>query len=493
MGPGNPAAQWAFLWPQWYDDILRRVRCRPGRLRLWQNSRQGLARSDYCLEPSSISPVSVLLTGLSFLLLTALAAFYSTAASSVRVVPRGRLQQLAADGKTAASELLWLSNRQSRFDATINLVSTTPSLLAATFLVWHYGRGLTHLTGGNQWVVVLFFTVIISMLVALIADYLPKLAAARMGEATALSFARPLRITAWFCWPLVWLLETPSRLFFRPISEDLALESPPVVTEADLKLQLDAAEQGGVLDEAEREMIHSIFDFGDTLVREIMVPRVYVVTANTSKTAEEVLDLALSAGLSRMPIYEDDIDHIRGIFYVKDAARAIRQDGQQVELRQMLRPAHFVPETKRVGELLREMRQTKTHLAIVIDEYGGTAGLVTIEDILEEIVGEIQDEFDSEEALIRQLSEREALVDALATLAQVNELLSLNLDAHDIDTVGGFVYTRLGRVPEAGDEVFADGARLTVVAVDRNRIKKIRVLTPVESIQNPAPLSQSTE
>ena len=174
-----------------------------------------------------------------------------------------------------------------------------------------------------------------------------------------------------------------------------------------------------------------------------------------------------------MPIYEEDIDHIRGIFYVKDAARAIRQDGQQVELRQMLRPAHFVPETKRVGELLREMRQTKTHLAIVVDEYGGTAGLVTIEDILEEIVGEIQDEFDSEEALIRQLSEREALVDALATLAQVNELLSLNLDSDDIDTIGGFVYTRLGRIPEAGDEVFADGARLTVVAVDRNRIKKI--------------------
>ena len=156
--------------------------------------------------------------------------------------------------------------------------------------------------------------------------------------------------------------------------------------------------------------------------------------------------------------------------------RALRQDsGQEVGLRQVLRPVHFVPETKRVAELLRDMRQSKTHLAIVVDEYGGTAGLVTIEDILEEIVGEIQDEYDTEEAPVRHLSEREAIVDALAPLGQVNELLSLRLDADDVDTIGGFVYDRLGRVPEPGDEVGADGVRLTVVAIDGNRIKKVRI------------------
>ena len=431
------------------------------------------------MEPSSISPVSLVLTGLSFLLLTALAAFYSAAETAVLTVPQGRLQQLADDGQRAASDLLWLTSQGNRFLATVKLALTTPILFATTLTVWQYGDWLAPLLGGDRWVAVVVLTTVATLLIVLLAKYVPRIAAAHIGEAAALAFARPLRITAWLCWPVVWLLDSLARPLFRPLGAARSPDTARVVTEEDLKLQVDAAEQGGVLDEAEREMIHSIFELGDTLIREIMVPRVYVVAASVDKTTEEALDLALAAGLSRMPVYEDDVDHVLGVFYVKDAARALRHNGGQVNLRQVLRPVHFVPETKRVEELLREMRQSRTHLAIVVDEYGGTAGLVTIEDILEEIVGEIQDEYDAEEAPVRQLSEREAIVDALAALGQVNELLSLQLDADDVDTVGGFVYDRLGRVPEPGDEVVADGVRLTVVAVDGNRIKKIRILRPV--------------
>ena len=434
------------------------------------------------MDPSSISPVSLALTGLIFLLLTALAAFFSAAETAVLTVPQGRLRQLAGEGQRAATDLLWLTNQGNRFLATVKLALTTPILFATTLIVWQYGDWLAPLLGGSQWIAVVIVTTIATLLVVLLAKYLPRIAAAHVGESTALVFARPLRVTAWLCWPLVWLLDTLARLLFRPLGAARVLDTVPVVTEEDLKFQVDAAERGGVLAETEREMIHSIFELDDTLVREIMVPRVYVVAASSDRAVQEVLDRALAAGLSRMPVYTDDMDHILGIFYVKDAVRALRQEGEQeVSLRQVLRPVHFVPETKRVAELLREMRQSKTHLAIVVDEYGGTAGLVTIEDILEEIVGEIQDEYDTEEAPVRHLSEREAIVDALAPLGQVNELLSLRLDADDVDTIGGFVYDRLGRVPEPGDEVVADGVRLTVVAIDGNRIKKVRILRPVPS------------
>ena len=434
------------------------------------------------MDPSSISPVSLVLTGLGFLLLTALAAFFSAAETAVLTVPQGRLRQLAGEGQRAATDLLWLTNQGNRFLATVKLALTAPILFATTLIVWQYGDWLTPLLGGSQWIAVVIMTTIATLLVVLLAKYVPRIAAAHVGEARALIFARPLRVTAWLCWPLVWLLDTLARLLFRPFGAARVLDTVPVVTEEDLKFQVDAAEQGGVLAETEREMIHSIFELDDTLVREIMVPRVYVVAASSDRAVQEVLDRALAAGLSRMPVYADDMDHILGVFYVKDAVRALRQEGEQeVNLRQVLRPVHFVPETKRVAELLREMRQSKTHLAIVVDEYGGTAGLVTIEDILEEIVGEIQDEYDTEEAPVRHLSEREAIVDALAPLGQVNELLSLRLDADDVDTIGGFVYDRLGRVPEPGDEVVADGVRLTVVAIDGNRIKKVRILRPVPS------------
>ena len=431
--------------------------------------------------PSSISPVSLALTGLIFLLLTALAAFFSAAETAVLTVPQGRLRQLAGEGQRAATDLLWLTNQGNRFLATVKLALTAPILFATTLIVWQYGDWLAPLLGGSQWIAVVIVTTIATLLVVLLAKYAPVLLLHTWASRRRWSLPAPPRhglavlaigVAARYL----------ARLLFRPFGAARVLDTVPVVTEEDLKFQVDAAERGGVLAETEREMIHSIFELDDTLVREIMVPRVYVVAASSDRAVQEVLDRALAAGLSRMPVYADDMDHILGVFYVKDAVRALRQEGEQeVNLRQVLRPVHFVPETKRVAELLREMRQSKTHLAIVVDEYGGTAGLVTIEDILEEIVGEIQDEYDTEEAPVRHLSEREAIVDALAPLGQVNELLSLRLDADDVDTIGGFVYDRLGRVPEPGDEVVADGVRLTVVAIDGNRIKKVRILRPVPS------------
>ncbi|HVG95405.1 MAG TPA: hemolysin family protein, partial [Chloroflexota bacterium] len=253
--------------------------------------------------------------------------------------------------------------------------------------------------------------------------------------------------------------------------------TPAAVTEAQIMLQVDVAEEEGVLEEDEGEMIRSIFEFGDTAAREVMVPRIDVKAVPETATLAESVDLAIVTGHSRIPVFRETIDDITGIFYVKDSLRFFREGRLDIRVREVMRQPHFVPETKKVDDLLSEMQSRRVHVAIIVDEYGGTAGLLTIEDILEEIVGEIQDEFDAEEAHVQQVSEHEVVVDALMTLDDVNDLLSLRLEEEDVDTLGGLVYSRLGRVPQQGDEVDDGGARLIVDEVEGNRINKVRIIT----------------
>jgi CBS domain containing-hemolysin-like protein len=212
------------------------------------------------------------------------------------------------------------------------------------------------------------------------------------------------------------------------------------------------------------------------VAREIMVPRIDMLAAEMSSTIGQIVDLAIEAGHSRIPIYDGSVDKVTGIFYLKDSLRFLRDQRRDVHVAVIMRPAYFVPESKKVDELLREMQQRRVHVAIVVDEYGGTAGLVTIEDILEEIVGEIQDEFDPEEVMVEHVSEHETIVDAIMTLDDVNDLLSVQLEDDDVDTLGGYVYAKLGRVPEEGDEVEAGSVHLVVQAVDGNRITRVRVV-----------------
>ena len=428
------------------------------------------------MDPPSISPGILGLTVVGFLLLLGIAAFFSAAEAALAALPFGRLQQLAADGHGAAASLVQLTEQDGRFRATTKIGLTLAILVANALALWQFGRWLVPVLGYNQWAAVLSVAVVAGTLTLLLGQYVPRIVATRSAESWALACARPLRLFSWLLWPFRLILDSGAGLLLRPFGLSAEPQPAPAITEADLKLQLDAAEEGGVLAEVEHDMIDSIFDFSDTLVREIMVPRLDIVAAEVSQTSESVLDLALSAGHSRIPVYEEDVDHILGIFYVKDAVLSLRRPGATVELRLLLRPVHFVPETKKVDDLLREMRQSKAHMAIAVDEYGGTAGVVTIEDILEEIVGEIQDEFDPDEVPVDHINDLEAVVDALVTLHQVNEVLALHLAAEDVETLGGYVYGRLGRAPVMGDEIVEeDGLRLIVAAVDGNRIKKVRI------------------
>jgi CBS domain containing-hemolysin-like protein len=289
-------------------------------------------------------------------------------------------------------------------------------------------------------------------------------------------YARSLAIPAAFTLLALRGLFAPLRRLAARLSPRADGRAAPLVDEAGLRTLVDAGEEGGAIEATEKEMIVSIFELHDTVVGEIMVPRPDMVAIPVTASLSEALNVILQAGYSRIPVYEGTIDHIVGVLYAKDLLRLLRDGIREASLRELLRPPYFVPEGKRIVDLLREMQQRRVHMAIVVDEYGGVAGLVTIEDILEEIVGEIQDEFDrSEEPLVLPLDERTYLFDGRVDLEEAERVLGVSLPSEGADTLAGYVYERLGRIPAAG-EVFTDqGLEFRVEEVLGRRIRKLRV------------------
>jgi len=252
-------------------------------------------------------------------------------------------------------------------------------------------------------------------------------------------------------------------------------EAASTVTEDELKSMVDASHEGGVLEQDERQMIYSIFALGDTLVREIMVPRIYITALDVSITLAEAVEALLKSGHSRAPVYEETVDNIIGLLYAKDLLQAWSEGGEVASLRALLRPVYFIPEAKKVDILLEEMQAEHVHMAIVVDEYGGIAGLVTMEDIVEEIVGEIQDEYDqSEELPFVQIGEGEYVFQGRIDLKDFNELMGCQLPMDEAETLGGYIYSEMGRVPSSGDSLSVEGMLLTVEQVSGRRIRKVR-------------------
>jgi CBS domain containing-hemolysin-like protein len=244
----------------------------------------------------------------------------------------------------------------------------------------------------------------------------------------------------------------------------------------ELKDLVDAGQRDGLLELGERRMIRSIFELGDTLAREIMVPRIDILALDVHTPLPEAVDALLKTGHTRVPVYQDTVDNVLGLLYVKDLLRVWREGDTSGSLRNLLRPAYFVPEAKKVDELLAEMQSRRVHMALVVDEYGGIAGLVTLEDIVEEIVGEIQDEYDlAEESPYHDLGDGEYTFQGRVDLDDFNEVMGSHLAKDEADTLGGLVYSRLGRVPESGEWVQADDLLLTVEQVSGRRIRKVRV------------------
>lgn len=401
--------------------------------------------------------------------LLALSAFFSSSETALFAASRLRLRHLKEEGSGRARVVLGLLEHPARLLSTLlvgnNIVNTAAAVVATALLM--------RLLGPERAAVYAF--ALVTSLLLIFGEITPKTIAAHTADRYALLVARPVQWLSWLLSPIIRVLALAAGAVARPLGARVQPDAP-MVTEEEIQLLVRMGEEAGVLRQDEREMIHSIFAFGDTVVREVMVPRVDMVCVEADEPVEAILEVVRAHGHSRVPVYHETVDQIVGVVHVKDLLTAYR-DGRLVgTVRSLARPAYFVPETKRLDELFREMRRKTVHMAIAVDEYGGTAGLVTIEDLLEEIVGPIQDEYDAaEEPPIKVIDERVALVDGRAHLEDVNAALDLQLPAGEVDSLGGFVYSLLGHVPAQGERVTYNGVELTVERVDGTRIEKVKI------------------
>jgi putative hemolysin len=316
----------------------------------------------------------------------------------------------------------------------------------------------------------------LSLVAVLFGLFVPRSIGRKHAKQVLLLMVFPLELITWVTRPLVAVLFFLTRVVTAPFGADP--NEGTLISEEDIKAVIETGEEQGVLDVEERDMLHSVFALGDKQVHEVMVPRTDIVAIDVNTPPQEVLESVVSAGHSRIPVYEGSSDQIIGVLYVKDLFRRLARGEKDVTVRPFLRPAQFVPETKKVDELLREMQRAKVHIAIVVDEYGGTAGLVTIEDLVEEIVGEIRDEYDVERELVLPVSEHEAVMDARVPFSEVQETFGIDSPegVDEFDTLGGFVTHELGRLPKVGETVKSNGVKFVVESVDGRRVGRVRVI-----------------
>jgi putative hemolysin len=372
------------------------------------------------------------------------AAVLAMAETSLTRTNRVKALTLAEEKRRGASALVRLVEHPERFLNPVLLLVLLCHLVAAT-LVGVLAERLFGPVG------VAIATVVEVVVVFVFAESLPKTFAIQHPDRAAL-------LTAPIVSGITSLL--PIRLLARAligltnfIVPGKGLKEGPYVSEQEMLALADVAVEEDVIEREERQLIHSIIEFGDTVVREVMIPRPDMVAIEARATVNDAMEVVMAAGYSRIPVYEQGIDDILGLLYAKDLMRAVRDQRGEVQVRELVRKANFVPETKRVAELLPEMQKQKSHMAIVVDEHGGTAGLVTLEDLIEELVGEIVDEYDVEESPVEPLPNGDVRVNARMPIDELNELLQVEFPEGDYDTVGGLVYNLLGQVPTEGERV----------------------------------------
>ncbi|MFL5805693.1 MAG: hemolysin family protein [Roseiflexaceae bacterium] len=396
-----------------------------------------------------------------------LIAFTSAVDAALSAISRHRLNMLKEEHTPRARAIVQLLSDPYRFKSAVLLLHAA-AMIAATVFTLRLVRGLS--LGWHLGALALLLLLLMIFSVAL-----PKALVARDPASAAHMLAGPMALITRLLWPLISVISWITNPLIRLLSGQHTPQFP-LVTEEELLLLVNVGEEEGLIEADERQMIEGIFSFGDTVVSEVMIPRVDIVALDETATLDVALDVAIANGHSRIPVYRETIDRIVGILYIKDLLPGLRAGQRDLPLAGLLRPPYFVPETMKVDALLKDLQARKVHMAIAVDEYGGTAGLVTIEDLLEEIVGEIQDEYDAEEPSVQFIGEGELIADARIPIDDINDLTGLDLRSEESDRIGGMVYERLGRVPLVGDMVqIADGVTVTVLSVEGLRPRQLRI------------------
>lgn len=422
------------------------------------------------MDDSSSVSLALLVLSIS---LSALITLIYTAINNVRL---SWLQDQVDEGNKRAQRLIILLDAKSRLMMTFNLIIAILYVLAGVSAAFAFLVPAFEGTAPFTLPVAIGLTFFAAVVLLMMGSILPESLGTVYSSRLAIFFTPLMRTLAALFSPLTWLLLRLSRLIARLFG---GADVVNTVTEEEIMTLVNAGTTGGTIEDEERNMIYSVLQLDETNARELMTPRIDIVSVEVNSTVTDALAFFIESGYSRIPVYEENIDNIVGLLYAKDLLNMWKQrelmDTQTV--RDYVRPAHFVPETIPADELLRDLRARNVHMAIVVDEYGGTSGLVTIENLIEEIVGDIRDEYDvDEEAEYMQMSELEYLCDASMDLDDINEMFDLDMDSDETDTLGGWVYFKLGRVPDEGDVIEDEDYTLTVAEVDGRRIRKVLLM-----------------
>ncbi|MBA2720030.1 MAG: HlyC/CorC family transporter [Chloroflexi bacterium] len=417
--------------------------------------------------------------------LTLLEGFFVAAEIALVSVRRSRVDQLIDEGNAGARRVRRLLDEPGRFLAVSQLGLTVIGFFASAFAAVSLADGLKKVLQGTgidegtaEGLGLIIVTIVLALFTIIFAELVPKTLALSNPERFALTLSIPVDLLARALSPLIKVLTAVTRAIAGLVGANVSNEAQ--ITAQELRLIVERGGEQGILEAEEEQMINSIIELGSRRLHEVMIPRIAIVALPASATLDEAIDLVVEEGHSRIPVYEESIDEVVGILYAKDLLPILKtSSGPRPALRALLRTPVFVPESMTIDDLLHEFQRRKVHIAIVLDEYGGTAGLLTIEDLLEEIVGEIQDEYDTEEPMVVRLSDDEFRVDGRADVDDLAEIFDIELsfeDEDEYDTVGGLVYHRIGGVPSPGDVVEVDGLHLTVETIDGRRVGKVLVV-----------------
>lgn len=396
-----------------------------------------------------------------------LSAFFSSAETALSTVNRVRMRTLEDEGNKRAARVNKILEKYSKMLSAIlignNIVNLSASALATT-LAMRISFPVGIATG------------ILTIVVLLCGEILPKTWAMHSSEKLSLAYSGIIYVLMQIFTPVIFLVDKLANAILRLLHVDP--NKKVSMTEADLRTYVEVGHEDGVIESEEREMIYNVFDFSDALAKDIMIPRINMVTVDVADTYEEVLSVFRESMYTRLPVYQDDKDNIIGVINIKDFI--LTENPETFHVKDILRDAHYTYEYKKVADLLIEVREKTTSVTFVLNEYGATVGMITLEDLLEEIVGEIRDEYDAdEEELIQKKGERSWLVEGSMKLDDINDELGTDLDSEDYDSISGIIIENLDRLPEDNEEVTLDnGIHLKVQGIDQNRIKKVLITLP---------------
>ncbi|HZL33626.1 MAG TPA: hemolysin family protein [Verrucomicrobiae bacterium] len=419
---------------------------------------------------------------LVIVVLTVLEGFFVSAEISIISIRRSRLDQLSEDGNRRARRVRRLKDEPGRFLAVVQLGLTVLGFFASAYAAVNISTEFAKflhtfpaIGEGASGLALLIVTVLLALFTIVFGELVPKSIGLAYAERLSMLVAGPVEWIARLLGPLVWFLTRLTSAITKLLG--VSMSSDAQMTAEELKLIVERGGEQGILEAEEEQMINAVIELGDRRLHEVMVPRIAIVALPVTATLDEAIDLIVEEGHSRVPVYEESIDGVIGIVYAKDLLPVLKVGSNaRPTVRALLRTPLFVPESMSIDDLLHEFQRRKVHIAIVLDEYGGTAGLLTIEDLLEEIVGEIQDEYDVEEPMIERLSPDEVRIDGRVDVDELGEIFEIPLaleDADEYDTVGGLIFHRLGKVPKPGDEVRLNGLKLTVETTDGRRVGKV--------------------